>query len=39
VNVHFDSREPRGIIRRAQRFRTAYLAASAGGDIVIEIGA
>lgn len=32
-------RQLRGIIRRAQRLRTACLAAAAAGDIVIEIGA
>ena len=32
-------RELRGIIRRAQGLRTAYVAASVAGDIVIEIGA
>jgi hypothetical protein len=32
-------RELRGIVRRAQHLRAAYLAASAAGDIVVEIGA
>jgi putative component of toxin-antitoxin plasmid stabilization module len=32
-------RELQGIIRRAQHLRAAYLAASAEGDIVVEIGA
>ncbi len=32
-------RELRGIIQRAQRLRTAYFAAAAAGDIVMERGA
>lgn len=32
-------RELRGVIRRAQHLRVAYLAASAAGDILVEIGA
>jgi len=32
-------RELRGIVRRAQHLRAAYLAASAAGDILVEIGA
>ena len=32
-------RELRGIVRRAQHLRAAYLAASAADDILVEIGA
>ena len=32
-------RELRGIVRRARHLRAAYLAASAAGDILVEIGA